>query len=237
MVFRYLAGALALMISAAFQPVFAQGLVGDPEAVASVDRMIKRLGGKEIWSGARSLYLEYHGWRIEPNEPVVERAWRDLKEPYQHVIFEGRSFDTKFSMTPKASWLTRISGQRRFTEEEHAVNLDFWNFDFYTIICNLASGDERIAVKMSEDGRILITGPDGADWGWFEIDGTGQPVRWGAPDGDEALEYIYGPVKSFGNVNFPAWGTARDGFWRFEYVVVDVSRDPIPIKLKVPKRQ
>ena len=233
---RNLACVFAIFV-AAIPSAAAQRLKGDAEAVAAVDRMIDRLGGKDIWTGARTLYVEYYGWRTAPNEPVVERAWRDLQEPFQHVVFEGRSFETKFSMTPKASWLTRISGQQRFTSEEHAVNLEFWNYDFYTIIRNLAAGDERITLKMSADGRVLIVGPDGADWGWFQIDGTGQPIRWGAPDGDGSLEYIYGPVKSFGNVNFPAWGTARDGFWRFEYVSIDISRDPIPMTLKVPKRQ
>ena len=229
------AWALAFLMMAT-GPAAAQGLNGDADAVEAVDRMIERLGGKEIWAGTKTLYVEYYGWRTEPNEPVVERAWRDLQEPYQHVVFEGRSFETKFSMTPRASWLNRVSGDRRFTEDEHAANLAFWDFDFYTIIRNLAVEDARITVKSSEDGRILLTGPDGADWGWFEIDGTGQPVRWGAPDGENALEYIYGPVKSFGNVNFPAWGTARNGFWRFEYVDIDVSRDPIPMTLKPPRR-
>ena len=133
--------ALALLISAA-GPASAEGLKGDAEAIAAVDRMIERLGGKEIWTGARTLYVEYYGWRTEPNEPVVERAWRDLQEPYQHVVFEGRSFETKFSMTPRASWLNRVSGDRRFNEDEHAANLEFWDFDFYTIIRNLAAGDE-----------------------------------------------------------------------------------------------
>lgn len=219
---RILAAAIVFM-TAAILPATAQGLKGDQEAVAAIEGMIDRLGGKDVWSGARSLYVEYHGWRTEPNQPVVERAWRDLQEPYQHAIFEGRSFDTKFSMTPKASWLTRIAGQQRFSEEEHAANLDFWNYDFYTIIRNLAAGDARISVKTSEDGRIMVVGPNGADWGWFEIDGTGQPIRWGAPDGDGALEYLYGPVRTFGNINFPAWGTARDGSWRFDYITVGKS--------------
>ena len=77
MILRIMVGALALTI-AAIQPGVAQELKGDAEAVAAIDRMIDRLGGKAVWSGARSLYLEYHGWRTEPNEPVVERALRDL---------------------------------------------------------------------------------------------------------------------------------------------------------------
>ena len=224
------------LLTLGFASAGAQTLKGDPQAVAAAERMIDRLGGKDVWADARSLYLEYHGWRTDPPEPVVERAWRDLTQPYQHMAFEGRSFETKFSMTPQRSWLERVSGNRQFSAEEHAQNIAFFDFDFYTIIRNLAAGDERITLKVGDDGRILIEGPAGADWGWFEIDGTGQPVRWGASYGGEPLEYLYGPVKAYGNINFPAWGTASDGSWRFDYVIVDVSRDAVPMTLKPPRK-
>jgi len=211
-------------------------LKGDREAIDLAGKMIERLGGTEVWSETRSLYLEYEGWRSDPAQPVDERAWRDLQEPRQHVIFEGRRSDVTFNMTPESSWLEFSEREPRiFTAEEHANNLDFWNFDFYTIIHNLARGDERLRLSFEEPRTVRIKGPGGADWGWFEIDATGQPIRWGAPDRDDQLEYLYGPVKAYGNFNFPAWGTAANGFWRFEYKVVDVSRDPIGVELTPPQ--
>ncbi|WDI32517.1 hypothetical protein PUV54_04825 [Hyphococcus flavus] len=211
-------------------------LKGDAEAVALADKMIDRLGGKEVWSGARSLYLEYSGWRADTSQPVDERAWRDVQQPIQHVIFESRSGDVSFNMTPETSWLEFSNRPARvFNEEEHANNLNFWNFDFYTIIHNLARGDDRLRLRFEEPQTIHIEGPGGADWGWFEIDQTGQPVRWGAPDGDDEFEYIYGPVKAYGNINFPAWGTASNGFWRFDYHKVDVSRYPFNKELTPPE--
>lgn len=211
-------------------------LKGDAEAIARVDSMIERLGGADIWASARTLTLVYHGWRTEPSEPVIETAIRDLIEPVQQMTFEGRSFVTTFAMTPKASWLVRTNGVRRFTEDEHALNVAFFDFDFYTILRNLAAGDDRISVRAEGERIVRLTGPEGADWGWFEIDATGQPVRWGASYGDEPLEYLYGPVKSFGNINFPAWGTASDGSWRFDYDVVDVDREAPDLNLTPPRR-
>ena len=197
--------------------------------------MIDRLGGAEVWSETRSLYLEYEGWRGDVSQPVVERAWRDLAEPNQRMIFESRRAEAILNMTPDASWVEHSeSGVIVQDDDQHRNNLDFWNFDFYTIIHNLARGDERITLKFEKPQTIRIKGPNGADWGWFEIDQTGQPIRWGAPDGDDSLEYIYGPVRAFGNINFPAWGTASDGFWRFEYKSVDVSRHPLDIDLTPP---
>lgn len=214
----------------------AQDLKGDEAAVALVQKMLDRLGGAEIWSESQMLYLEYSGWRSDPAEPVDERAWRSLAAPDQKVVFEGARSDVTFNMTEDASWLEFSEREPRiFTEEEHAENLDFWNYDFYTVIHNLARGDDRITLALEEPQTVRLKGPRGADWGWFEIDATGQPVRWGAPSGDEDLEYVYGPVRAYGNINFPAWGAATNGFWRFEYSVVDLSRDAFPLALTPPE--
>ncbi len=230
----FFAPLFALATAMATEPAAAE-LKGDKEAVARAEKMIERLGGATVWAEAKTLYLEYEGWRSDPAQPIDERAWRSLATPDQKVIFEGRRGDVTFNMTEDASWLDFSNRPtRRFTEEEHANNLAFWNFDFYTIIHNLARGDERLRLTFEEPRTVRIAGPQNADWGWFEIDDTGQPVRWGAPDGDDQLEYLYGPVKRYGNINFPAWGTAVDGFWRFEYKKVDVSREPIDIDLTPP---
>lgn len=226
---------ISLIASLTATMTAAADLKGDREAVALADKMIERLGGAQVWAEAKSLYVEYEGWRSDPAQPVDERAWRSLDKPDQKVIFEGRKSDTTFYMTAEASWLEFSERETRiFNAEEHAENLNFWNYDFYTIIHNLARADERIRLEFKEPRTVRIKGPRNADWGWFEIDATGQPIRWGAVSGDDELEYIYGPVKAFGNINFPAWGTASNGFWRFEYTKVDVSREPAPIDLTPP---
>ena len=226
--------AAAILLSTA--PASAE-LKGDAKAVALAEKMIDRLGGEEVWSSARSLYLEYEGWRGDLSEPVVERAWRELDAPRQKLIFERRTAEVTWVITPEESFFLHSSrGLIRQDNVQHANNLDFWNYDFYTIIYNLARGDERLRLSFEEPQTVRIQGPGGADWGWFEIDQTGQPVRWGAPDGDDTIEYIYGPVRAFGNINFPAWGTAHDGFWRFDYQTVDVSRHPLDIDLTPPQQ-
>ena len=233
--FMFHRGVVFFLAIFALAPPAAAEIKGDKKAIALVDKMIDRLGGAEVWSEARTLYLEYEGWRSNPAQPIDERAWRDLQEPNQKVVFEGRLSDVTFNMIAETSWLQHSErGTRIFTEEQHANNLAFWEYDFYTIIHKLARGDQRISVKLDEPQTVRISGPSGADWGWFEIDMTGQPVRWGAPDGDDRYEYLYGPVRAYGNINFPAWGTAVDGFWRFEYKTVDVSRTPLDVDLTAP---
>lgn len=215
---------------------YALELQGDDKAVERINLMLERLGGAEVWAEAKSVYLEYEGWRSNPAQPIDERAFRDMSEPNQYMIFEGRRSDTIFKMTREKSWLEYSEKKPRiFDTKEHAENIKFWDYDFYTIIHNLARKDQRIKLSFNAPRTVKLTGPDAADWGWFEIDDTGQPIRWGAMYGNEPLEYIYGPVTQYGNINFPEWGTALDGSWRFTYKVVDVSRNPITIDLTPPK--
>ncbi|MEO1081864.1 MAG: hypothetical protein AAFY29_20070 [Pseudomonadota bacterium] len=205
-----------------------QGLQGDPEAVALIDKLLERLGGKEVWARTRTLYLEYHGWRKNPAQPVIERAWRDLQQPNQRMEFEGTTSDVVLVFTPESSWVSRDGVVEQRAEKALDSDLEFWPYDFYTIIHNLAVADPRIRLSFEAPMRVSISSIEGDDWGWWEIDSTGAPIRWGASFEGDPLEYIYGPVKSYGNINFPAWGTAIDGFWRFEYVDVDVSLQPVP---------
>ena len=226
---------LGVLLFSIFNVAARAELRGDPEAVALANRMIERLGGAEAWSEARSLYLEYDGWRGDISQPVMERAWRDLAEPRQRLVFESRRAEAILIVTPDVSWIEHSeTGVQRQSDNTHNENLYFWNFDFYTMIRNLAAGDERLFLEFKAPQTIEIKGPNEGDWGWFEIDQTGQPIRWGAPDGDDTLEYIYGPVKAFGNVNFPEWGTAADGFWRFNYRVVDISKHPLEGEFSFP---
>lgn len=230
------ASAILLAVVSALSGAATAELKGSKDAKARVNLMLDRLGGAEIWSEATTLYVEYAGWRSDPAQPIDERAWRSLSTPDQKVIFEGRLSDTAYQMNEDASWLLFSERPaRRFNAEEHALNLEFWNYDFYTVIHNLARGDNRITLRMDGDRTVRLTGPGNADWGWFEIDDTGQPIRWGANYGEDKLEYLYGPVRAFGNINFPAWGTASNGFWRFEYTAVDLSREPFRLDAEPPE--
>lgn len=211
-------------------------LQGDPEAVAAVERMLERFGGREVWARARTLYVEYDGWRTDPNEPVIERAWRSFDQPMQRAEFEGRSFLTVSVLSPNRSWRSRNGEVTFLPDEEHRASAERYPFGFYSSLHTFAVADERVRVFWQAPNRVIVRSIDGRDRGWWEIDSTGAVIKWGAqaPDG-RMLEYVYGPMRSFGNVDFPAWGASTDGWWRWDYVEVDVSTDPFSAPLTPPR--
>lgn len=204
-------------------------LQGDPQAVAAVERMIERLGGREVWSRTRTLYVEYDGWRTRPNEPVVERAWRDLAEPRQHAEYQGRSFRTVFDLSPTQGRIARDGKVELYDAVRHTATVERYPFGFYTSLHTFAVADPRIRLVWQEPDRVIVRTDDGRERGWWQIDTTGAPIRWGAGSGSEVVEYVYGPVRAFATVNFPAWGASTDGWWRWNHVRVDVSPEPLVV--------
>lgn len=181
---------------------------------------------------ARTLYLEYRGWRTDLDGPLMERAWRDLREPNQRIELTGPSLEVKWAFTRQSGWAKRKAGVTPISAELHAGALADWPFDFYTIIRRFAVADQRFALEFIAPLRVLVKSAAGADWGWWEIDADGALLRWGATFADgETVEYVYGPIRDYGGVRFPAWGAATDGAWRFEYAEVRLSPEPIAAEL------
>jgi hypothetical protein len=209
-------------------------LQGDPQAVAAIERMLERLGGQAVWARTRTLYVEYDGWRTRPNEPVVERAWRDLAEPRQRAEYQGRSFLTTYGLSPERGWIDRDGKLEVYDAERHAATVERYPFGFYSSLRTLAVADSRIRLAWQEPDRVIVRTADGRERGWWQIDSTGAPIRWGAGSGDTAVEYVYGPVRPFGTVNFPAWGASRDGWWRWDYVRIEPSPSALDVSLDPP---
>lgn len=217
----------ALAVSAVLlSPAFAAELKGDRKAVDAIERMVERFGGKDVWKNARTLYVEYDGWRLEPNEPIIERAWRDLEQPNQRSEYEGRSINAVYARSRESAWVSR-NGDLTMLDDEHLQNsIDRHPYGFYTSLHSFAKGDERLRFSWEEDrSRVVVTTDDGVERGWWVIDGKGALIKWGATISGDTVEYVYGPMRAFGNINYPAWGAATDGSWRWRYTDVDVSTE------------
>lgn len=214
-------------------------LQGDPEAVDSIQRMIARFGGEVVWARARSLYVEYDGWRTEPNEPVMEYAWRDLEETWQRSEYVGQSFHTVAVLTPQEAWYYRYASGNfiQVDEEALAQRQARYPFGFYTILHAFASGDPRITLEWQAPDTVIVRNSDGPAISQWRTDSTGALLEWRTvlADGRE-YAYLYGPMRSFGVVNFPEWGIASDGSWRWNYAQVEISPEPPAVSFEPPAR-
>lgn len=230
--FALLLLSFATVVRAQPQPA----LQGDAEAVARIERMFARLGGRERWGRARSMYIHYRqlSSRQRAGEGE-ERAWRNLAEPGERLEwvrtdYQGRTAGWGHGFDRASGWRREGGAMRAYSAEEHRRILDFWGRDFYTAFRRMAAGDPAWRYRFTAPHRIDVTEANGGAVSWWEIDQGGTLLRWGTTDDDGTaqLSYIYGPYRAYGPIAFPAWGTSSDGLYRFEYLDFAISPEPLP---------
>ncbi len=210
--------------------------LSDAQALARFDAMFAKMGGRAAWAEARSLYLHYRQWPTgQYARYQEERGWRDLAEPNERLEFRWHDAEGTLQERGRGFWSGRLWRRRgsEVTEiegKEHDDYLTFWSRDFYTMFRRIARNDSALVHRFRGPNRIETVDAAGRPLGWWDIDEHGNLMRWGSTfNEDEALSYVYGPYRKFGAIAFPAWGTALDGTYRFEYADVAISPRPLPL--------
>ncbi|MDX1518138.1 MAG: hypothetical protein R3288_14935 [Woeseiaceae bacterium] len=233
---KYLiAGLLLVSFAAGAEPV--GELRGDDEAVERVTKMLDQLGGADLWARSKHLYVEQSGWFTGPSEAAVEYVWRSFESPAQHAHIIGRHTDTVHIMTDAGAWTNRKGVVTVMPRDDHARAVAGWFNGSYTMIHRLATADSALWLDFEAPHRVRILDENREEISWYDINEFGHLMKWGrtAPSGD-TLEYVYGPMRDFGNLRFPAWGAAVDASWRYSYEKFVLSMEPIdPELLRAPE--
>jgi hypothetical protein len=102
--------ALVCLTTASFSvapsPATAQ-LSGDPEAIASVRRMLGMLGGQDTWAQARSIYVELLGHYAPEPDPWMESYWIDLEVPRGRYEIRAGESERVIAWTLDGGWESR----------------------------------------------------------------------------------------------------------------------------------
>lgn len=226
--------ALFLSLASLAQAAPLPDLRGDAEATGRIEKMLGRMGGRERWADAKSIYIHYR--QLSSRQRAGdggERAWRDISKPAERLElwrtdYEGRTQNWGHVFNEHNGWVRGAEGLRDYTAEEIGRITNFWRRDFYTMFHRMAAGDPALSYRFTSPNRIDVS-EGGKEIGWWDIDRGGMLLRWGAQDydGDE-LSYVYGPFKQYGDIAFPAWGASSDATFRFEYVEFLVSPKALP---------
>ena len=206
-------------------------LKGDPEAIELANTMIASIGGADIWSRARSLYIVEHSRHPRYGDGLVAEFWRDLQVPRETFTIENDRVTFAKGWTTEGGWTFSQGELKTKTKDEvSADEVDYWYGEIYVMYHRLAKGDPRIRLSMGEEDGQFIAWDERSDnkLGTFWLNVEGDLYRWRHGDESEVIEYIYGPHKQFGEISFPAWGTMFDGSWSFSYEEVRVLDTPPP---------
>lgn len=211
---------------------------GDAEAIELANQMIESIGGKELWSKIRTLYLVEKS-RTPNGDGIIGTFWRDVEVPREWYQLNTRRGDIiQFWWDERGVYQT-VNGEvstDNLPENIYELVIGYWPGEIYVLYHQIAAENPSYRYEKGEESGQFMVVEDATDklLGTFWVNADGDMYRWKHFDTEDPIEYIYGPHKQFGEISFPDWGTQVNGSWMFEYIEVRWSEDEPPISYDPP---
>jgi len=219
-------------------PAAAQ-MKGDAGAIELANQMIENIGGKELWSKIRTLYVVEKS-RTPNGDGIMGTFWRDLESPREWYRLETRRGDTiRFWWDERGVYQT-INGEvttGNLPDDIFELVTGYWPGEIYVLYHQIAAENPAYRYEKGEENGQFMVVEDATDklLATFWVNADGDMYRWKHFDLTDPVEYIYGPHKQFGDISFPMWGTQVNGSWMFEYIEVRWTEEEPPVSYDPPE--
>jgi hypothetical protein len=216
---------LLAVLAATVAPAHAFAPSSDAEAIRLARRMIEVMGGAKIWAEAKWLYVREEAHLVSDRGAIVAEYWRRFDEPGMWSRHRGEGIDRRSTFSRSGGWRAIDGTITELTREALQNRLGFWPREIYTMYHRLAREDAALRLLMVPNAPrrfLVLDDRTGEDLCWFEVDSGGAIAKWKAGFGTSEVEYVYGPLRAFGSVRMPAWGTLIDGTFRFFYTAAEL---------------
>lgn len=208
--------------------VVADGLRGDPAAIADARSMVETMGGAAVWKHLESVHF-VHEWDIaNRHERYLEDEILDLTGARSWVKMQSETYERIRAYSPEHGYWSVVNGElKRGTEEALANALERAPFSIYRLARRIARDDESLQVRFGtlESVPALpaleFADADGVARGWIIVNARKEPVVWATTQ----YVYVFGPLARFGNLWVPDWATTSEGLVRYAMVSLSGSRD------------
>lgn len=209
---------LTSVICSTYQLSNAQNTSLDSEAWQVADQLLESLGGRKVWADTKIIYVKEKAFPESLFHPVTAEFWRNLEKPEYHSIIVGHDFRQETVWDEKSGWINRNGKKKDISNEDIAQEMSDWSQQPYVVYHKLAIRDPLIHPVLKDGDLQIYEGDGGRLLCWFRMDAHGRLLMWGNYYKGEINEHVYGPTKPIGEYVMPAWGTATNGSWRFEYL-------------------
>jgi len=210
-----------VMVTALWNVAMAEGLRGDPAAIADARSLVEEMGGAEIWAELESVHFVHEWDFVNRPDRYLENEILDMTGPRSWVKMESEIFDYVRAYSPEyGRWSITDGKFARAGDEALADSLERAPYSIYRLARSIARNDEMLEIRYgSVDG---IGGPpalefvdrDGVPRGWIVLNVRKEPVIWATTQ----YVYVFGPLARFGNLLVPNWATTSNGLVRYEMV-------------------
>jgi hypothetical protein len=222
MPYRIKTALLTLLLTAAVSCVnAADGLTGDPAAIADARAMVENMGGMAIWKQLESVHFVHEWDFVNRADRYLENEILDLTGPRSWVSMKSEIYDRVRAYSPEHGYWSVINGQFSRGSNESMTNaMERAPYSIYRLARSIAREDSSLQIQFgSIDG---IKGPpalefrdqDDVPHGWILLNVRKEPVIWATTQ----YVYVFGPLARFGNLRVPNWATTSNGLVRYEMV-------------------
>ena len=206
-------------------PAVNADMQGDEAAIVLANRMIEAMGGHQVWSDAVWMHVKERSFA--PNQPhaLAHEAWRGLQVKQARYSTQNEDVTYEQAWNLDAGWRVLNGDYLQFDETRHGQVVDSWAREIYTMYHRFAVGDPSLRLISTGDHAFQIEHAEtGEPLGSFSVSAEGGVLVWSSDD----VTYVYGPLKSFGEINLPAWGAQTNGGWRFNYLEATLHNTSMP---------
>jgi hypothetical protein len=196
-------------------------LRGDPAAIADARAMVRTMGGAPVWRDLASVHF-VHEWDIA-NRPdrYLENEILDLTGPRSWVRMESEIYNRTRAYSPEHRYWSITNGEfTRGSDESLANAMERAPYSIYRLARSIARGDQTLEIRFGviegvpELKALEFIGPDDEAHGWILLNARKEPVIWATTQ----YQYVFGPLRRFGNLLVPDWATTSNGLVRYEMV-------------------
>jgi len=218
----------ALVIIGSSTSAQADGLRGEPEAIADARAMVETMGGAQIWGPLGSLHLVHEWYPQHRVDTYVENELLDLTGPRSRADRDSEINHSIRTYSPESGYWTLSDGKLAFGDAAQLEgDLRRAPFNFFRLVRAVAADDAFYELRFGQGDipgtrRIEFYGPDGLLGGWVILNARKEPIVKATPE----YRYTLGPLKRFGNLWVPAWGVYDNGTTRFEMISLDADSQP-----------
>lgn len=205
----------------------AEGLRGDPAAIADARAMVEKMGGIAIWASLESVHFVHEWDFVNRPDRYLENEILDMTGPRSWVKMESEIYDYVRAYSPEYGRWSITDGEfARASDEALADSLERAPFSIYRLARTIARDDEALEVRygaiegVGGPSALEFAGADGVPRGWIMLNVRKEPVIWATTQ----YVYVLGPLARFGNLLVPNWATTNNGLVRYEMVSLTGSK-------------
>ena len=219
----------------AFAMTPAVAMTGDEGAISMARRMVEQMGGLEKWANANWIYAREDARFASQEGAVDSQFWRRTDAPGEWAHIKGDTLDVQWAWDANGGWIKTAEGVRDYSPEEMLNRLGWARGEIYIMYVRIARNDPNLhLVAKDERSFRILDARDGSDLGLYGVDSNGELTTWSFGFGDDSVDYVYGPLKRFGDISLPAWGALTNGNFRFHYTEISLSADAPDVSFDRP---